>query len=117
MLHCKERWPSSKVPNKSLKRTRKPRRLAQTLYAKTMNNILRKNLLILPFVYIASWIAAYVVINQDFNTKYMWDYFVLAWTFNGFIRPSVIWMLSIASTIVIMVIVVRRSRGSSKEFE
>ena len=46
-------------------------------------------------IYLICWVFAYVLVNGDFNLKYMYEYFVLAWTFNGLMRPTYTWILSL----------------------
>lgn len=54
-----------------------------------------KKILIFLLMYLVSWAFSFVVINGDFNFKYMVEYFALAWTFDGLMRPTYTWILSL----------------------
>lgn len=53
-----------------------------------------KSALFLISAYIVCWLFIYVLINQDLNVFMAYEYFILAWSFNGLERPMFIWMLS-----------------------
>ena len=51
--------------------------------------------LLIVGTYLICWILAYVLVNGDLNLKYIYEYFVAAWTFNGFVRPMYTWIVSV----------------------
>ena len=74
-----------------------------SLYAKIMNaKGIYKSALFLVTAYVTCWVLIYVLINQDLNMILAYEYFIMAWSFNGFIRPTYIWLLSNALFIVIV---------------
>jgi len=76
-----------------------------------------KTLVFFLAAYFLSWVLSYVVVNGDLNIDYMWEYFVLAWTFDGFVRPVVTWLLSIVTFSVIVSVswYAKRKKGSNAE--
>ncbi len=46
-------------------------------------------------IYLVCWVLAYLIVNQDINLGLMMEYFVLAWTFDGFVRPFYTWAFSL----------------------
>jgi hypothetical protein len=46
-------------------------------------------------VYLVCWALSYTIVNQDFSIELMVDYFVMAWTFDSFVRPFYTWILSL----------------------
>ena len=46
-------------------------------------------------IYIACWVLSYVIVNNDFNTSLMLEYFKLAWSFNGLERPTYTQIISL----------------------
>ncbi len=74
-----------------------------------------KKILFLVPGYIVCWLLMYVFINQDINLTLAAEYFVQAWTFNGFVRPMYVWWLSNALFVVVVVVyfVINR-RGTSE---
>ena len=67
--------------------------------------ILNRAILLLSylFVYLISWMIAYIVFMQN-DMKYYFEYFILAWTFNGLEYPSGIWLLSIVIFILLVLL-------------
>jgi hypothetical protein len=61
---------------------------------KMNKNIITKLLLHFLF-YLVCWILSYVMVNNDFNINLMVEYFKLAWSFNGFVRPTYTLILSL----------------------
>jgi hypothetical protein len=47
---------------------------------------------------------SYVIVNADLNFEMMMEYFILAWTFNSFVRPGGIWILSLVMFVPIVAI-------------
>ena len=70
----------------------------------------RKILIIIP-VYILCWLVMYVFINQDLNIALAFEYFIQAWSFNGFVKPMSIWWLS---NILFIVAVIIKRRGANE---
>lgn len=59
-----------------------------------------------------------MVVNQDFNIELMLEYFFLAWTFDGFVRPYYIWLFSLSGFFLIIVfnLAISGSRGKDEEY-
>jgi len=76
------------------------------------NEIFRKALFLIP-AYLICWLLMYGLVNQDMNLGLAAEYFVQAWSFNGFVRPMYIWWLSNALFVVVAIVyfVINR-RGS-----
>jgi hypothetical protein len=50
--------------------------------------------LIIPW-YLVCWELSYHLINQGFYGSQSYDYFVMAWTFSGGVRPFYTWVFSL----------------------
>ncbi len=59
-----------------------------------MKKGIHKPLLLLVPVYLFYWLLSYVIINQDLNITLAYEYFILAWSFDGLARPMYVWWLS-----------------------
>ena len=65
--------------------------------------------------YAICWVFAYSIMNEDLDGELMLQYFVLAWTGNGFVRPTVTWLLSVVAFSCVLLVwwaLVRRLRRS-----
>ena len=60
-----------------------------------MNKSIINKTLIYLAIYLVCWVLSYVMVNNDFNINHMLEYFKLAWSFNGFVRPTYTLMLSL----------------------
>ena len=69
--------------------------LSKTLYVLKLKTFKASKILWFSVIYLACWIFSYVLINGDVNIKYMVEYFISAWSFNGFIRPLYTWIFSL----------------------
>jgi hypothetical protein len=63
--------------------------------------------------YAICWIGAYALVNGDLDGKLIVQYFVLAWTGNGFVRPTFTWLISLVafSTVVVVWWILARRCG------
>ena len=87
--------------------------------AATRRELKIKKVLIFLFIYLVCWALSYVIVNQDFNIELLVDYFVLAWTFDGFVRPVYTWILSLLLFLPIVAIYwfVARKKGRDGSYD
>ena len=80
-----------------------------------INKTYRMALFLIP-AYLVCWLLMYGFVNQDMNLGLAAEYFIQAWSFKGFVRPTYIWWLSNALFVVVAIVyfVVNR-RGSSEQ--
>ena len=64
-------------------------------------------------IYIVCWVFSYVIVNGDLNIKYMVEYFKLAWSFNGFVRPTYTLILSTVTFLPVIGIIYFLSKKNS----
>ena len=68
--------------------------------------------------YLVAWTASYVFMfvsrGDGFDFRYYWEYFVLAWTFNGLEVPTFIWLFSIVAFLPLAALVVILMRRHAK---
>jgi hypothetical protein len=73
-------------------------------------------ILVLAGTYLVAWTVSYVVVmGADF--RYYVQYFVLAWTFNGFEIPAFIWPFSVVLCVPLTLLVVfllKRSKRAAQ---
>jgi len=97
-------------------------RIAKSIYADPLDaikmnkkGIYKKALFLVP-AYIFCWLLMYVFINQDINIALAAEFFIQAWSFNGFVRPMYVWWLSNALFVVVAIVYfVINPRGSSEQ--
>jgi hypothetical protein len=62
--------------------------------------------------YMVAWSASYVFMfisrGDPLDFRYYWEYFKLAWTFNGLEVPSFIWLFSIVAFLPLAALLVSR---------
>lgn len=78
------------------------------------NGIYKKVLFLLP-TYAVCWLFMYLLTNQDLNLELAAEYFIQAWSFNGFVRPMYIWWLSNALFVVVATVYLVTNREGSRE--
>ena len=71
--------------------------------------------LFLVLAYLGCWLLMHVFINQDLNLVLAAEYFVQAWSFNGFVRPTYIWWLSNPLFVVVVIVYFITDRLRSSE--
>ncbi len=75
-----------------------------------MNKSIINKISLYLVIYLVCWVLSYVIVNNDFNINHMLEYFKLAWSFNGFVRPMYTLMLSLIMFFPLMGIIHFTSR-------